>query len=42
VVEFTETLPEGSSYLEWMDRNVTEVHDALAALHATSTASAAA
>ncbi|MCM3686816.1 metal ABC transporter solute-binding protein, Zn/Mn family [Kocuria rosea] len=42
VVEFTETLPEGSSYLEWMDRNVTEVHDALAALRATSTATSTA
>ncbi|MFI7483260.1 metal ABC transporter solute-binding protein, Zn/Mn family [Kocuria sp. M1R5S2] len=29
VVEFTETLPEGTTYLEWMDRNVTDVIEAL-------------
>lgn len=30
VVEFTETLPEGQDYLEWMDANLTALEDALA------------
>lgn len=41
VVEFTETLPEGTTYLEWMDENVTAVTDALAGLRPTSTGTAA-
>lgn len=41
VVEFTETLPEGTSYLEWMDQNVTAVTDALASLRPTTTGTAA-
>jgi zinc/manganese transport system substrate-binding protein len=41
VVEFTETLPEGTSYLEWMERNVTAVTDALASLRPTATGTAA-
>ncbi|MFI7584329.1 metal ABC transporter solute-binding protein, Zn/Mn family [Kocuria sp. M1N1S27] len=32
VVEFTAAPPEGSTYLEWMDRNVTAVAEALTAL----------
>ena len=38
VVEFTETLPEDSTYLEWMDRNVTAV---VAALRPSSTGTTA-
>jgi zinc/manganese transport system substrate-binding protein len=32
VVEFTETLPADTTYLEWMDRNVTDVVEALETL----------
>ena len=38
IVEFTETLPEDSTYLEWMDRNVTAV---VAALRPSSTGTTA-
>lgn len=31
VVEFTETLPEGQTYLSWMQSNITALSDALAA-----------
>lgn len=41
VVEFTETLPEGTSYLEWMDGNVAAVADALGALRPTASGPAA-
>ncbi len=41
VVEFTETLPEGTSYLEWMDQNVTAVTEALTSLRPTTTGTAA-
>ncbi|MFI7496537.1 metal ABC transporter solute-binding protein, Zn/Mn family [Kocuria sp. M4R2S49] len=41
VVEFTETPPEGSTYLEWMDDNVTAVADALGALRPTASGAAA-
>lgn len=36
VVELTGTLPEGTSYLEWMDGNVTAVAEALGALRPTA------
>lgn len=36
VVEFTGALPDGSTYLEWMDRNVTAVAEALTALRPTA------
>ncbi len=41
VVEFTETLPEGTSYLEWMDQNVTAVTEALTSLRPTTSGTAA-
>lgn len=41
VVELTGAPPEGSTYLEWMDRNVTAVAEALTALRATDSGAAA-
>ncbi|GGG57865.1 metal ABC transporter substrate-binding protein [Kocuria dechangensis] len=41
VVEFTETLPEGTSYLEWMDGNVDRVLEALGTLPPRSSGTAA-
>lgn len=38
VVEFTETLPEGTTYLEWMDRNVTDVTEAIGSTSSSSAA----
>ncbi len=31
VIEFTETLPEGQTYISWMQSNITALTDALAA-----------
>lgn len=31
VLEFTETLPEGQTYLSWMQSNIAALSDALAA-----------
>ena len=42
VVEFTETLPENTTYVEWMTDNVTAVSEALADVHPTSQGTAAA
>ncbi|MEV7756964.1 hypothetical protein AB0O16_04455 [Microbacterium sp. NPDC089180] len=31
VIEFTETLPEGQTYISWMQSNITALSDALGA-----------